>query len=97
MITYHRDTLRAALETAFRQAMRTGEEHQIGACGDSCGWDGYAVIEHAGTAYPGISAPSCWCWVATVTPEGACEHHSGYSDRWGAEIARARNAARRAA
>jgi hypothetical protein len=82
-------SLRAALETAFCRAIRTGEEQQIGDTASGM----FAVIEHSGHSYPGISAPEGWFWVASVTPEGACEHHSGFLSRWDAEITRAKRIA----
>lgn len=93
MRSIHCASLRAALAYAFAEAKASGADYQIGACGDPYGWDGYAVIQHEGDSYPGISAPHAWCWVATIAPDGWCEHASGYLNRWDAEISRAKRAA----
>lgn len=73
----------------MRAAKREGDEYQIG---DTSRTGTYAVIQHCGHSYPGISAPEGWFWVASVTPEGDCEHHSGFLARWDAEITRAKRA-----
>lgn len=90
MRTIRCTSLRAALETAFRASRETGEEWQVG---DTARPGTYAVIQHAGNYYPGHTAPEGWFWVASVTPDGECEHHSGFLSRWDAEIARAKRAA----
>jgi hypothetical protein len=92
MRAVHFRSLRPALAFAVAEAIRTGSNRQIGHCGDPFGWSGYAVIEHEGSTYPGLSAPSSWCHVAEVSREGLVSS-CGHFLNWATEYNRAFNTA----